>query len=214
MAIFDEKVIKKYSNLEKVRNIQLKNCNFELERICKMPEEERIEKMDKMRILLNLKKLYEELDIRVVQGKMIFYKGKAVVSEKQLEDIDKLSDECFEEEMNYTKIIEEEKFILTDDIRKQLNDYVTIREIMLQGYITNSMNAVIPGLNPISTFFMKQKEYAELISMFSELNVVIKGQEVYVNDKIVAKKGEYFNLVEKISKINKITMQLVGKIKQ
>lgn len=184
MAIFDERIIKKFSDLEKIRNMQLKDYNLELERICKMPEEERLDQMDKMRILLKLKKLYEELDVRVVQGGVIFYKGKAVVSEKQLEDIDKLSGECLEEEINYTRIIEEEKFILTDGIRKQLNDYVQMREIMLGGYIKNSINAVIPELNPISTFFMSQKDYTELIGMLSELNVVIKGQEVYVNEKM------------------------------
>lgn len=213
MAFFDEKIIEMYSNLEEVRNIQLKKYNFELEEICKMSEEERIDKMDKMRILLKLKKLYEELDVRVIQGEMIFYKGKAVVSQKQLEEIKKLSDKCLEEEMNYSKIIEEEKFILTDDIRKQLNDYIECRESILQGYITNSINAAIPGLNPTSAFFMSQKEYIELIFMLSELNIVIQGQEVYVNEKSIQKKGEYFGLAKEISKINQIAIQFFEKLK-
>lgn len=213
MVIFNEKVIKSFSDVERIRNMRLKKYNLELERICRMPEEERINEMDKMRILLRLKELYEELDIKVVQGKMIFYKGKAVISEKQLEEINKLEHECFEEEKKYRKIIEEEKFVLTDDIKKQLDDYVTIREIMLQSYITHSMNAVIPKLAPKSAFLMKNKEYNDLISLFSELNVVIKGQEVYVNEKVVERKGEYFNLIEKISKINKISVQLVEKLK-
>lgn len=214
MAIFDKKVIKSFSDLEKVRNMQLNTFNLELERICKMPEEERIEKMDKMRILLRLKKLYEELDVRVVQGEMIFYKGKAVVSEKQLEEIGKKRDECFEEEMMLAEMLVDEKFVLTENIRKQINDYITIREVMLQGYITHSMNAVIPELAPKSAFLMRQKEYSELINMFSELNVAIKSQEVYVNEKAIKRKGEYFNLVERINKINKISMQLMEKLKQ
>ena len=82
---------------------------------------------------------------------------------------------------------------------------------MLQSYITHSMNAAIPKLNPISAFFMNQKEYAELIGMLSELNVVIKGQEVYVNEKTIERKGEYLKLIEKINKINKISMQLMEK---
>lgn len=213
MTIFDEEFIKNFSDLEKMRNLQLEHYNLELERICRMPEEERINEMDKMRILLRLKELYEELDIKVVQGEMIFYKGKAVISKKQIEEINKLIDECFEEEEKYRKIIEEEKFILTDDIKEQLDDYVAIREIMLQSYITHSMNAVIPNLDPISTFLMSSKEYVDLIRLFSELNVVIKGQEVYVNEKAIERKAEYFNLAEKMNKINKLSIQLVGEIK-
>lgn len=213
MAIFNEKIIKSFSDVEKIRNMQLKKHNLELEEICKMPEEERIEQMDKMRILLRLKKLYEELDVKVVQGEMIFYKGKAVVSEKQLKDISKLSDECFEEEMNYTKMIEEEKFILTDDIRKQLNDYIKIRELMLQSYIKHSMNAVIPELSPKSAFLMSSKEYNELIRLFSELNLVIKDEKVYVNDKAVETKGDYFGLLEKTTRINMLSIQLKEKLK-
>lgn len=213
MAIFDEKVIESFSDLEKIRNFQLKHCNLELEKICRMPEEERINEMDKMRILLRLRELYEELDVKVVQGEMIFYKGKAVISEKQLAEINKLEYECLEEEKKYTKIIEEEKFVLTDEIKKQLNDYITIREIMLQDYIAHSINAVIPELAPKSAFLMKNKEYNDLMSLFSELNVVIKGQEVYVNEKVVARKGEYSELIKKINKINKISIQLVEKLK-
>lgn len=213
MAIFDEKVIKFFSELEIVRNIQLERCNVELERICKMPEEERIEQMDKMRILLRLKELYEELDIKVVEGEMIFFKGKAVITEKQLEEINKLQDECLKEEMNYTSLIENEEFVLVDDIRVQLDDYITIREIMLQSYITNSINASIPQLSPKSTFLMRSKEYNDLIKLFSELKIDIKNEKLYVNEKVVKTKGEYFNLIEKINKINKISIQLMEKIK-
>lgn len=213
MAIFDEKIIKYFSDLEKIRNLQLKYCNLELERICRMPEEERINEMDKMRILLRLRELYEELDVKVVQGEMIFYKGKAVVSQKQLEEIDKLSDECFKEEKNYLEIVKEENFVLTDGIKRQLSDYITIRELILQSYITHSMNAAIPNLDPISTFLMSSKEYVDLIRLFSELKVVIEGQEVYVNGKLIEIKAEYFNFVEKMSKINNISIQLAEKIK-
>jgi len=213
MAIFDEKVIKFFSELEIVRNIQLERCNVELERICKMPEEERIEQMDKMRILLRLKELYEELDIKVVDGQMIFFKGQAVITEKQLAEINKLQDECLKEEMNYTSLIENEEFVLVDDIRVQLDDYIIIREIMLQSYITNSINASIPQLSPKSTFLMRSKEYNDLIKLFSELKIDIKNEKLYVNEKVVKTKGEYFNLIEKINKINKISIQLMEKIK-
>ena len=40
MAIFSSDTIKGFSEVEKIRNMQLKVYNFELEKISKMPEEE------------------------------------------------------------------------------------------------------------------------------------------------------------------------------
>lgn len=213
MAFFSKEVIENFSELEKIRNIQLEKYNLELERICKMPEDERINQMDKMRILLRLRELYEELDIKVVEGNMIFFKGKAVVSTGQLDEIMKLQDKCFVEEENYYQLIQNDEFVLSDNTRLQLNDYITIREIMLQGYITNSINSSVPNLSPRSTFFMNSEEYINLIKLFSELKIAIKDNKVYVNEKAIKTNAEYINLIEKISKINKISIDLMKKIK-
>lgn len=75
MAIFSSDTIKGFSEVEKIRNMQLKVYNFELEKISKMPEEERINNMEKMRALLKLRELYEKLDIKVVNNEMILFKG-------------------------------------------------------------------------------------------------------------------------------------------
>ncbi len=213
MAIFDKRIIENFSALEKVRNMQLERYNIELEKICKMPEEEKINAMDKMRILLRLRELYEELDVKVIEGKMIFYKGKAVITEKELIEIYKLSDKCYEEEVKYNELIENEDFILTNSIRTELEDYIKIREIMLESYIKNSINAMLPQLCPQSAILMNSKEYYNLIQLFSELNVSISDGKVYVNEVAVEKKRDYTNLVKKINQINKVALQFIGKFK-
>lgn len=213
MAIFDKEIIENFSALEKVRNMQLERCNIELEKICKMPEEEKINAMDKMRILLRLKELYEELDIKVIEGEVIFYKGNAVITEKELTEIYKLGNKCYEEEKKYTELIGNEEFILNDIIKAELEDYIKIREIMLEGYIKNSINAVFPQLCPQSAFLMNSKEYYDLIQLFSELNISISDKKVYVNEIAVEKKRDYLSLAKKINNINKVALQFIGKFK-
>lgn len=60
---------------------------------------------------------------------------------------------------------------------------------------------------------MSSKEYNELIRLFSELNLVIKDEKVYVNDKAVETKGDYFELLEKTTRINMLSIQLKEKLK-
>lgn len=212
MAIFSSDTIKGFSKVEKIRNMQLKVYNFELEKISKMPEEERINNMDKMRALLKLRELYEKLDIKVVNNEMILFKGKAVISENELVEICKIENECFKAEMNYTKLIGEEDFVLTDEIKQTVEKYIEDREEMLKAYITNSINAVVPNLEPNSTKLMREKEYVDLIQYISNVNIRLEGTKVYWNDKLIEKKKEYFAFKEQIVIINKKIQHLEEKI--
>ena len=214
MAIFSSDTIKGFSEVEKIRNMQLKVYNFELEKISKMPEEERINNMEKMRALLKLRELYEKLDIKVVNNEMILFKGKAVISENELAEICKIEDECFKAEMNYTKMIGEEDFVLTDEIKQTLEKYIEDREEMLEAYITNSINAVVPNLVPNSTKLMREKEYVDLIQYISNVNIRLEGTNVYWNDKLMEKKKEYFAFTEQIAIINKKIQHLEEKIRK
>ncbi len=214
MAIFSSDTIKGFSEVEKIRNMQLKVYNFELEKISKMPEEERINNMEKMRALLKLRELYEKLDIKVVNNEMILFKGKAVISENELAEICKIEDECFKAEMNYTKMIGEEDFVLTDEIKQTLEKYIEDREEMLEAYITNSINAVVPNLVPNSTKLMREKEYVDLIQYISNVNIRLEGTKVYWNDKLMEKKKEYFAFTEQIAIINKKIQHLEEKIRK
>lgn len=214
MAIFSSDTIKGFSEVEKIRNMQLKIYSFELEKISKMPEEERIDNMDKMRALLKLRELYEKLDIKVVNNEMILFKGKAVISENELAEICKIEDECFKAEMNYTKMIGEEDFVLTDEIKQTLEKYIEDREEMLEAYITNSINAVVPNLVPNSTKLMREKEYVDLIQYISNVNIRLEGTKVYWNDKLMEKKKEYFAFTEQIAIINKKIQHLEEKIRK
>ena len=214
MAIFSSDTIKGFSEVEKIRNMQLKVYNFELEKISKMPEEERINNMEKMRALLKLRELYEKLDIKVVNNEMILFKGKAVISENELAEICKIEEECFKAEMNYTKMIGEEDFVLTDEIKQTLEKYIEDREEMLEAYITNSINAVVPNLVPNSTKLMNENEYVDLIQYISNVNIRLEGTKVYWNDKLMEKKKEYFAFTEQIAIINKKIQHLEEKIRQ
>ena len=212
MAIFSSDTIKGFSEVEKIRNMQLKIYNFELEKISKMPEEERIDNMDKMRALLKLRELYEKLDIKVVNNEMILFKGKAVISENELAEIYKIENECFKAEMNYTKLIGEEDFVLTDEIKQTVEKFIEDREEMLEAYITNSINAVVPNAVPNSTKLMREKEYVDLIQYISNVNIRLEGTKVYWNDKLIEKKKEYFAFTEQIAIINKKILHLEEKI--
>lgn len=212
MAIFSSDTIKGFSEVEKIRNMQLKIYNFELEKISKMPEEERIDNMDKMRALLKLRELYEKLDIKVVNNEMILFKGKAVISENELAEICKIENECFKAEMNYTKLIGEEDFVLTDEIKQIVEKFIEDREEMLEAYITNSINAVVPNAVPNSTKLMREKEYVDLIQYISNVNIRLEGTKVYWNDKLIEKKKEYFAFKEQIVIINKKILHLEEKI--
>lgn len=212
MAIFSSDTIKGFSEVEKIRNMQLKIYNFELEKISKMPEEERIDNMDKMRALLKLRELYEKLDIKVVNNEMILFKGKAVISEKELAEICKIENECFKAEMNYTKLIGEEDFVLTDEIKQIVEKFIEDREEMLEAYITNSINAVVPNAVPNSTKLMRENEYVDLIQYISNVNIRLEGTKVYWNDKLIEKKKEYFAFKEQIVIINKKILHLEEKI--
>ncbi len=212
MAIFSSDTIKGFSEVEKIRNMQLKIYNFELEKISKMPEEERIDNMDKMRALLKLRELYEKLDIKVVNNEMILFKGKAVISENELAEIYKIENECFKAEMNYTKLIGEEDFVLTDEIKQTVEKFIEDREEMLEAYITNSINAVVPNAVPNSTKLMREKEYVDLIQYISNVNIRLEGTKVYWNDKLIEKKKEYFAFKEQIVIINKKILHLEEKI--
>lgn len=212
MAIFSSDTIKGFSEVEKIRNMQLKIYNFELEKISKMPEEERIDNMDKMRALLKLRELYEKLDIKVVNNEMILFKGKAVISENELAEIYKIENECFKAEMNYTKLIGEEDFVLTDEIKQIVEKFIEDREEMLEAYITNSINAVVPNAVPNSTKLMREKEYVDLIQYISNVNIRLEGTKVYWNDKLIEKKKEYFAFKEQIVIINKKILHLEEKI--
>lgn len=212
MAIFSSDTIKGFSEVEKIRNMQLKIYNFELEKISKMPEEERIDNMDKMRALLKLRELYEKLDIKVVNNEMILFKGKAVISENELAEIYKIENECFKAEMNYTKLIGEEDFVLTDEIKQTVEKFIEDREEMLEAYITNSINAVVPNAVPNSTKLMREKEYVDLIQYISNVNIRLEGTKVYWNDKLIEKKKEYFAFKEQIAIINKKILHLEEKI--
>ena len=212
MAIFSSDTIKGFSEVEKIRNMQLKIYNFELEKISKMPEEERIDNMDKMRALLKLRELYEKLDIKVVNNEMILFKGKAVISEKELAEICKIENECFKAEMNYTKLIGEEDFVLTDEIKQTVEKFIEDREEMLEAYITNSINAVVPNAVPNSTKLMRENEYVDLIQYISNVNIRLEGTKVYWNDKLIEKKKEYFAFTEQIAIINKKILHLEEKI--
>ena len=214
MAIFSSDTIKGLSEVEKIRNMQLKVYNFELEKISKMPEEERINNMEKMRALLKLRELYEKLDIKVVNNEMILFKGKAVISENELAEICKIENECFEAEMNYTKMIGEEDFVLTDEIKQTLEKYIEDREEMLEAYITNSINSVVPNLVPNSTKLMNENEYVDLIQYISNVNIRLEGTKVYWNDKLMEKKKEYFAFNEQIAIINKKIQHLEEKIRK
>lgn len=212
MAIFSSDTIKGFSEVEKIRNMQLKIYNFELEKISKMPEEERIDNMDKMRALLKLRELYEKLDIKVVNNEMILFKGKAVISENELAEIRKIENECFKAEMNYTKLIGEEDFVLTDEIKQTVEKFIEDREEMLEAYITNSINAVVPNAVPNSTKLMRENEYVDLIQYISNVNIRLEGTKVYWNDKLIEKKKEYFAFKEQIVIINKKILHLEEKI--
>lgn len=212
MAIFSSDTIKGFSEVEKIRNMQLKIYSFELEKISKMPEEERIDNMDKMRALLKLRELYEKLDIKVVNNEMILFKGKAVISENELAEIYKIENECFKAEMNYTKLIGEEDFVLTDEIKQTVEKFIEDREEMLEAYITNSINAVVPNAVPNSTKLMREKEYVDLIQYISNVNIRLEGTKVYWNDKLIEKKKEYFAFKEQIVIINKKILHLEEKI--
>lgn len=212
MAIFSSDTIKGFSEVEKIRNMQLKIYNFELEKISKMPEEERLDNMDKMRALLKLRELYEKLDIKVVNNEMILFKGKAVISENELAEICKIENECFKAEMNYTKLIGEEDFVLTDEIKQIVEKFIEDREEMLEAYITNSINAVVPNAVPNSTKLMREKEYVDLIQYISNVNIRLEGTKVYWNDKLIEKKKEYFAFKEQIVIINKKILHLEEKI--
>lgn len=212
MAIFSSDTIKGFSEVEKIRNMQLKIYNFELEKISKMPEEERIDNMDKMRALLKLRELYEKLDIKVVNNEMILFKGKTVISENELAEIYKIENECFKAEMNYTKLIGEEDFVLTDEIKQTVEKFIEDREEMLEAYITNSINAVVPNAVPNSTKLMREKEYVDLIQYISNVNIRLEGTKVYWNDKLIEKKKEYFAFKEQIVIINKKILHLEEKI--
>lgn len=212
MAIFSSDTIKGFSEVEKIRNMQLKIYNFELEKISKMPEEERIDNMDKMRALLKLRELYEKLDIKVVNNEMILFKGKAVISENELAEIYKIENECFKAEMNYTKLIGEEDFVLTDEIKQIVEKFIEDREEMLEAYITHSINAVVPNAVPNSTKLMREKEYVDLIQYISNVNIRLEGTKVYWNDKLIEKKKEYFAFKEQIVIINKKILHLEEKI--
>ena len=212
MAIFSSDTIKGFSEVEKIRNMQLKIYNFELEKISKMPEEERIDNMDKMRALLKLRELYEKLDIKVVNNEMILFKGKAVISENELAEIYKIENECFKAEMNYTKLIGEEDFVLTDEIKQIVEKFIEDREEMHEAYITNSINAVVPNAVPNSTKLMREKEYVDLIQYISNVNIRLEGTKVYWNDKLIEKKKEYFAFTEQIAIINKKILHLEEKI--
>lgn len=212
MAIFSSDTIKGFSEVEKIRNMQLKIYNFELEKISKMPEEERIDNMDKMRALLKLRELYEKLDIKVVNNEMILFKGKAVISENELAEICKIENECFKAEMNYTKLIGEEDFVLTDEIKQTVEKFIEDREEMLEAYITNSINAVVPNAVPNSTKLMRENEYVDLIQYISNVNIRLEGTKVYWNDKLIEKKKEYFAFKEQIVIINKKILHLEEKI--
>jgi len=212
MAIFNEETIRTFSDLEKIRNMQLKKYNSELEKICKMPEEERIEQMEKMRVLLRLKELYENLDIKIVEEKMIFFKGNIVVSEKQLKEIDELAEKCFEEERNYNELVKSEEFILTNDIRIQIEEYMEIRDFMLGDYIIHSIKGTMPQLYPQSTYLMSCSEYVTLIKKLSELKISIENGKVYVTEKQITKKADYFNIVKQINQINEIAKTLLENI--
>lgn len=212
MAIYNEEVLKSFSEFEKYRNMQLKIYDFELERICKLPEEERIEQMDKMRLLLRIKELYEQLDIKVVEGQMIFFKGKAVLSVKQFDEITELQKECSVEEEKLEKLILNEKFVLTHFAKEQLEQYIVMRQFILESYITHSINATLPELNPQSAKLMSNKNYQKVIKLFSELNVVIKNNIVYVNDEALEKNSDGINLVERINEINKLANQIVDEM--
>ena len=193
MGIYNDEVIKSFSEYEKYRNTQLKLYNLELERICKLPEDERIEQMDKMRLLLKIRELYEQIDVKVV-GEMIFFKGKAILSAKQFDEIIQLQNECSAEEEKLEKILLEEEFVLTDSWKEQLEQYITMRRIVLESYITHSINGTLPEFNPQSTKLMSNKNYQEVIKLLSELNVVIQDNTVYVNEKKVEKNSECIEL--------------------
>lgn len=212
MGIYSEEVLKSFSDYEKYRNTQLKLYNLELERICKLPEEERIEQMEKIRLLLILKEKYEQLDVKVVDGQMIFFKGKAVLSAKQFDEIIELQNECLAQEEKLEKILLEEKFVLTDSWKEQLEQYITMRQIILESYITHSINGILPELNPESTRLMSNKNYQEVIKLLSELNVVVQDNTVYVNEKKVEKNSDCIDLIERINKINKLSIQVVEEV--
>lgn len=212
MGIYNDEVLKSFSDYEKYRNTQLKLYNLELERICKLPEEERIEQMEKIRLLLILKEKYEQLDVKVVDGQMIFFKGKAVLSAKQFDEIIELQNECLAQEEKLEKILLEEKFVLTDSWKEQLEQYITMRQIILESYITHSINGILPELYPQSAKLMSNKNYQEVIKLLSELNVVIQDNTVYVNEKKVEKNSECIELIERINKINKLLIKVVEEV--
>lgn len=116
--------------------------------------------------------------------------------------------------MNYTKMIGEEDFVLTDEIKQTLEKYIEDREEMLEAYITNSINAVVPNLVPNSTKLMREKEYVDLIQYISNVNIRLEGTKVYWNDKLMEKKKEYFAFTEQIAIINKKIQHLEEKIRK
>ena len=211
MVYFDERQIQYFSEIEKVRNERLKIINKEIERISMLSEEERISLGDKMRILLQLKQLYEELDIKVVDKKMVFYKGQAVITIEHFKEIDQKSYDCLQKEKEYTKIVEEEELILTDDLIQELNIYITAREKILQAYIQHSINATLPQICPQSAFLMSSKEYIDVINQLSKLNISIKERKLYLNEIAIIRKKDFKELMKQIAKINQKALKIFNK---
>lgn len=212
MAIFSSDIINFFSKSEEIRNAQLKVCNFGLTQFSKLPEEERIDKMDEMRALLKIREAYEKFDIKVVNNEMIFFKGKAVLTENELAEIIKIQDECLEAENNYMRLIGEADFVLREDMKKTIEGYIEDREKILKAYITNSINAVVPNLVPNSTKLMKEKEYVDLIQQLSNMNIRLEGEKAYWNDKLMKKMKEYYAFLEQLETINEKIKKLEEKI--
>lgn len=209
MQIFNNNVIDYFSQLEKIRNNLIKYFDTELENLMKLPEEERIDHMNKMRKLLRLRELYQNLDIKVVKNEMIFFNGKAVITNSQLEEINKKHLECVKALEEYKELIEFEEFVLTDKEFEKIKQYISDRESSLQIYVSIQ---VMSGQ-------LKEKEYLQIneleeaVQMLSETYVTIENGKVYLNGNLLKTNKDFFSLWERIQKINEKTEKAMVKLK-
>lgn len=206
MQIFNNDVIKSYSELEKVRNILLSNFDKELESLLRLPEEERIDNMNKMRKLLRLRELYQNLDVKVVKNEMIFFNGKAVITNRQLEEINKMHLECSKELEEYKELIDSEEFVLTEKEYERIKQYISDREQSLQMYVTiQSMSS-----RSQENKRLKVTELDEAVRLLSETYVTIESGKVYLNGNRIKTNKEFFSFWERIQKINEKIEKVTG----
>lgn len=209
MQIFNNNVIDYFSQLEKIRNNLIKYFDTELENLMKLPEEERIDNMNKIRKLLRLRELYKNLDVKLVKDEMIFFNGKAVITNSQLEEINKMHLECVKELEEYKELIDFEEFVLTSKEYEKIKQYISDREQLLQMYVATQI--MMSRLKENKR--LKNDELDEASKLLSETYVTIENGKVYLNGNLIKTNKDFFSLLERIAKINEKTEKAMEELK-